>query len=1021
MPLVPLHVISGYSLLQSGLTIDTIKEQLVSKNFSGCAITDYGSLSGIPPLFEALEKANKKPLVGLSIGLNGDILSLIAISEKGYQNISKVSSLLQKGESITDYLLSSHDDVIGIIETVRGTFYQRFNKDDVNKIDFTSYVNVYSKLVDKFYLGLEITSIEEMSYANKVREFATSHSYQTIAFPRIRYADKSDAIIIDIVEAIRNNTKLEEKSKDGLEYFMEHKYYEKLYKKEEISLTEEILNSSTFNFHQKRGKILSFPVENKTGFLKESVLNGLKNLNKTSEEYISRMEHELNVISSLGYEDYFLIVQDYVRFAKTHNIVVGPGRGSAAGSLVSYALGITEIDPLMYNLQFERFLNAARKTMPDIDIDFMDRKRNNMVKYMIDKWGKDKVAVIITFQTIKAKQSLRDIGRIYSFPEEHISLLCKTLTDDKYDLRTSYKKIPAFKDLVDDNAYFLNIVKLAKKIEGLPRNSSLHAAGIILNNESLEESIPINVDPNDGSYITQYEAEYLEEQGFLKMDFLALSNLTVIDDCVNLINATTNDKLDSMHIPYNTKETYETISKRKTAGIFQLESKGMNQAIAKIRPTCLEDVALCLGIFRPGPMAEIDEFCRRRNGGKFTYESKELEEILSDTYGIIIYQEQINAVATKVAGFSKEEADIFRRGVSKKDKTIFPKNREKFISGAINNGYSKEVATSIFNKITKFEDYGFNKSHAVAYAMIASTMSYLKTKYPLQFYSAILNSKASVNDTKFNNYLRELHTIGYKILPPDINESSKVFEIRENGLLFPLTNIKNVSDMFVDTLLAERSNNGKFKSFFDLVLRMSNKGLTPAVTQKLINSGALDIFGHNRKSLEYATVGAFQHAKLYEGKDGQMILSDELIPEMVIREADDDPLEKLTKEYETIWMTLSSNPLEVIRDRLNAQGVQKIFEIDDKNAVFAGIIRDKKIIKTRKDRRQMAYLTLYDETGECEVVVFSDLFEKVSINIDKNTPILVKGYKRRERNNLLDEEEVSSYIANEIEPINLNE
>lgn len=1014
MSFVPLHVISGYSLLKSGLTVKAIAEAVNKSNFLGVGISDIGNLSCVPPLAKELDRYNKKLVVGMSVDINGDNISLYAKNEDGYRNIIKISSLYQSGQEdkIIDFLKVNHNGVIGIIETIRGTFYTKFIEIRTTH-EFESYVFNISNLFEEFYLGLEATNENERVFLNEIRNFASSHSYETLAFPRIRYLKKSDAIVIDILSAIDNNSELDIKAKDGYEYFMLEKHYLAIYGKKDCDKTIELLNKIDFSIHKKRGGLLHYEVNDSNTYLKDLAYQGLKRLGKeNNQDYITRLNEELSVISSLHYEDYFLIVQDYVNYAKTHDILVGPGRGSAAGSLVSYALNITEVDPIKNGLLFERFLNPARQSMPDIDVDFMDIKRNDVIEYIKKRYASDKVAVITTFQTIKAKQSIRDIGRVYGYSKEHIDLLCKSLNEDKLSLADAYRNIPSFKKLIDDGPYFLQIISLASKIEGLPRQRSNHPSGIIINNNKLSESIPVYIDEITGGYLTQYEDKYLEEQGFLKMDILALGNLTTIYECVKSINEHENIKLDPFHIPFDTPKTYELIASGKTAGIFQLESKGMNRAIKILHPTCYEDIVKLLALYRPGPMEDLSTYVERKNGKPYKIEDERLINILEPTKGVIMYQEQLSQIAIAIAGFSKEEADVFRAAVSKKKKEVFKLQEEKFINGAINRGASKEFATSLFKKISRFEDYGFNKSHACSYAVISSITAYLKMKYPLDFYKALLLTRTSINDSKFANYLSELTSFGYKILPPDINHSTSEFQIDDKGLLFPLSSIKNISDLLVNNILIEREAEGEFKSYFDFVARMYGYKITPSNVERLIDSGALDCFNKSRRTLLMSIPTAFQHADLINGTKGQL-LDNSLIPEPLLPDLSDDPKEKLEREFDAIYMMLSSNPLEYKREELTKLGISKIIDADIYDTHVAGIIKNIKIIRTRKSHSQMAYLTIFDESGEIEVIVFNELFNQVSSLLEKNNMIIVHGHLRTDRDN----EDNYSLIPDKIESL----
>lgn len=1002
----PLRIISGYSFLKSGLTIDKIAASVTKEGFSGAGLSDEGFLYGVPSFVEAMEKAKKGYLIGLAVNFDNNSLVLYASSEEGYRNLLKITALVSKDEFTINVLKDNHTGLIGVLETNYGKFKEEFSL--TPSVEFTKYFAKLSTSVDCFYLGLEITNKEEFKRAQEIREFSNEHAYETLAFPRIRYQKKSDAIILTIVNAIDQDEKIEVKEENGEQYFHELSYYTKLYTKSELNKTEELIKKSTFNFHQKRGAIVHYPVKDSAETIKANVYQGLKDKNINDDAHISRANYELEVITSMGYSDYFLIVADYVKYAKENGVLVGPGRGSAAGSLVSYALGITEVDPLDFDLQFERFLNKARKSMPDIDIDFMDISRDKVVNYMKEKYGIDHVANIATFQTIQAKQALRDIGRIYDIPTRYIDLLSKSITD-KISLREAYKKLPAFKNLVDSDKYFLDIVSLASKIEGLPRQAGLHAAGIILNDKSIEEVLPVTVD-FDGNLASQYEKDYLEDQGFLKMDFLSLRNLTVIDYCLNLIKETTGKELSFYDLPYQAKESMDIIRSGQTIGVFQLESAGMKNAIKIIQPKEFLDIVTLLAIFRPGPMDNIKDYQARKAGKiRVTYLSESLKEILAPTYGVIIYQEQINKIAQVMAGFTPEDADLFRRAISHKEKSVLESSKTNFIKGAIKNGYKENDANNMFDDILKFADYGFNKSHAVVYAIIASRMAYLKAHYPLEFYCSILTISSGTTDHKFSDYVAEIKSRNYEVYLPNVNLSNKYFVITDKGLLFPLNMIKGVNELTVSKIIDNRIENGEFKDFFDFVSRIYSLGISEVVISKFIDSGALDTFNSSRATLRNTLHYAYQLAELSYDKNGQIILDATLENQKQYLKDVDIPLDNLNLEYEALGIMLSDNPLKYKKDLLVSNNCVPLIEAKDKYGKInvAGIISSIKTIKVRKNNSTMAFIKIFDETDEMEVTIFPKTYEASFKILNKNAIVLIKGRYEHDKDR-------ESFVADEI-------
>ena len=1006
MKFAPLHVVSGYSFLQSGLTIEKIMRGVKSNDYFGAGLSDVEVMYGLPHFVKMMENIKKPFVIGEEIVLEDKYLCLYVISEEGYRNLVDINTSIQKGELSFETLKEHGNGLVAVIETNQGWFKEHFLEE--NNLSFKKeLMNLSSIYKDNFYLGIEVTSKEDVSFANKIRKFANEFTYQCIAFPRVRYEKKDDAIIISMVNAIANDVKLEVRKATGQEYFMKEEDYAKIYSKVEMDNTIKVIRSSTFDFNQKRGELLHYPVKDSKEELTKMCHERLKELNLEDQKHIDRLNHELDVIFSMGYADYFLIVQDYVNYAKNHDILVGPGRGSSAGSLVAYLLNITEVDPLDYDLQFERFLNPFRKTMPDIDVDFMDTKRDLMVQYMREKYGTNRVCNIVTFQTIGAKQSLRDVGRIYNFPSHHIDLLSKRLTNKDYGLRDSYRKLPDFKSLVDSDPYYLEIVSLASKIEGLPRQSGLHAAGVVLDEKPLEKSIPVSILMDN--YVSQYEMEFLEEQGLLKMDFLSLSNLTIIKNCVDMINARHKDlHLVSDQIPYDEKEIFDLISKNKTLGLFQIETTQMRHSISTLKPSSFDDVIALLALGRPGPMKYIPNYARRKEGKeKFTYVSEDLKEILAPTYGIIVYQEQINMIATKMAGFSLGEADIFRRAVSKKDREKILSSEKQFISGALKNGYSKEVATKAFNDILKFAEYGFNKSHSVVYAIIACRMGYLKAHYPLEFYTALLGGSYATSDSKFNEYIAEMNSSGIKMLTPSINYSSYNFIIKNNNILFPLSGIRDISITTMEKIQTEREKNGLFTDFFNFVLRMFAYKINENQLNSLISAGAFDELHPSRESLRKTIKSALQYAEINQRDDGQISIGIELVDKPAIKAAKDDPLENLDKEYEVLGVMLSDNPLRYKQDILKEKGVTPIADAKEENeALVAGIVKSKKVINTKKGT-QMAFVKIVDESGDMEITIFPKEYSEAAPLLTKNNIVIIKEKKQ------IGKEEVS-YIAESI-------
>ena len=996
----PLQIISGYSFLKSGLTLENIVKAVKKFDYFGAGICDINVMHGLAKFarYMSNENINKPYLCGITLKIKGFDFCLYCLSESGYQTLCQITSFIDEEDKICQFLSTNQNGLLGILSTSDDSIKEKFlNVDN----DLIYDIKFLSNLVQIFYIGIDASYQKDMQINEKIRQFADKYTYLCVAFPKILYFKKDDAIVLKIVHAIDQDEIISEKNLQGNNAFLSNEEYEKQYLKQEIDAINNIFRQNKFVMNIKRGEMLSFNAQNTIEKLKNDTFARLKELNLDNDErYVNRLNYELDVIIKMGFSDYFLIVSDYVRFAESVGILVGPGRGSAAGSLVSYLLKITKIDPLKYDLLFERFLNPSRKKMPDIDIDFMDTRRDEVINYLKEKYGKNKVSNIITFSTILAKQSLRDIGRIYNFKIHDIDLLSSRLLNPKLSLRNSYKTSKVFKEIVDSDPYYLNIVSLASKIENLPRQSGMHAAGIILNNTPIEYSLPIIKDFQN-SYITQYEMDDLQEQGFLKMDLLGLKNLTIISECVDLINDVYKEaKLDKFNIPFDDEKVFQLIQENKTMGIFQLESSGMKNAIKILKPSCFNDVVALLALFRPGPMDSIPTYARRKQGlEKINYISDDLKDILKETYGIIVYQEQIILIAQKMANFSLAKADIFRNAISKKNYNDIKQMQNDFINGALNNGYSNKVANDVFDHILKFASYGFNKSHSVAYSMIACQMAYLKAYYPLCFYQTILKFSNTTNDPKFLDYVDEMSSIGIHLAKPDINLSTDNFLINQNNLLFPLSLIKGINKETIKGILDNRLKNGLYKDFLDFMLRTFQYKISETQYLKLIDSGALDCLNPSRATLKQAVSSYMQYALVINNDKGQMSLDIDMLPPPILGKVNDDPIENLENEYDVLGIMLSNNPLKFKKDLLIKENVISISEAIKKDrAKVCGIIKSIKIIQTKK-QQPMAFIKIFDETKEMELTAFSNTYQDNISLIKKNNIVVFEIYKNTYHNN----------------------
>ncbi len=993
MNFIPLHIYTGYSFLQSGVKIEPLISTTLKCSYEYVGISDVNVLYGLPKFYSKCEKNNLKPILGMELVIEDHIFSLYIKNEEGYRNLSYISSLMEKNKNTKVEEVKERFKGLICVYSVKNSLFL-----SIDNNDFAHKLNVLSSCFENFFIGMEIYSKNEVAFANKIRDFAQNHSYKIIAFPLVKYLKREDAIVIDVLDCIKRQEPLDENYKkyDGDYFFKNKEEITKFYTFEELENNFDIFKNIKFKFNEKRGKLLKFSLENEdsTILLKNKILEGLKirNIDLTkSPNYRDRLNYEFLTIKKMGYQDYFLIVQDYVKYAKNNNIPVGPGRGSSAGSLVAYLLEITEVDPLKYNLIFERFLNPNRKTMPDIDCDFSDIERDKIFEYITKKYGNNRCARVIAFQTFGAKQSIRDASRVLGLlplGEE----LCKTIPNNynknKYDLKMAYNNIPAFKDKVLASIDHKEIFKLAFLLEGLPRQKGLHAAGIVVDNNDLFTSIPLTF-LDESTLVTQYEKDYLEEQGFLKMDILGLSNLSIIKNCLTLIKQNKGIDISLNNIDLNDKNIYKLITDCRTMGIFQLDTSAAINAIKVIKPTCFDEVVATISLDRPGPMDNIDTYAKRKAKiEKVTYLDPRLEPILKDTFGIIVYQEQIMQIARKLASYSFSEADSFRRAISKKDHNTIKQIKDDFISRLIKNGLNNKKANEIYSLIEKFQDYGFPKAHAVSYALIGVMQSYLKTYYPLEFYLSILDQQYGSNDIKFNKYLDEIKKQGLEILLPNINESTLKFKEFNNKLLLPLTGISNFPIKTILGVLEERNKNGKFESLQNFIYRMKNTdtNITPIQIAKLIDAGCFDSLNNNRKELKMSVdeiIDSIQTLEMFNE-----------IHEVEVKNVKDDPLERILNEYEALGVMISDSLLNYIdKSNINTNEIKTIDELDytHTSTIIANVRSIKAItIKNGKDKgKPMAFISLYDSSGEIEGTIFASLYSKVGDKINANDIVLV--------------------------------
>lgn len=893
---------TDYEVLKSLIKVKDLITYAKANNINTLGIID-NNLSSSIEFYEECKKNNIKPLIALDVTLNNHIY-IYAKNYQGLKDLFKLNTYLLDNELTIDIL----------------------KKYITNAYLVTRSLNLYdelSKITSNLFLGVKnINDTPEVK--NKV------------IFNIARTLKKEDTKYISYLREIDNE------SKENLN----------IYKNDYLipADNKHFTNLINIEFEKENNLIPHYDINivDSYKYLEGLAVKGLtKRLNGiVPNNYKQRLIYELSVIKKMGFTDYFLIVYDYVKYAITHNILVGPGRGSAAGSLVTYSLGITQIDPIKYDLLFERFLNPGRITMPDIDIDFDAEKRGEMISYVKERYGASNAMPIMTYGTFASKQALLSVSKILNIDINTLS----PLIDAKKTLKENLtKEVIA---LLNSNPELKKVYYEATKIEGLKKHISTHAAGVVISSKTLDEVIPII--KSGENYLTGYTMNYLESLGLLKMDFLAIKDLTTISNILESINP----KININKISLNDEKVFNAFSNAQTVGIFQFESEGMKSFLRRLKPNTFTDLSLALALYRPGPMQSIDSFINRRNGKeKITYIEKDLESILKETYGIIIYQEQIMQIFNKLASYTYAEADLIRRAISKKKEDIIINEQEKFITRAVNNGYNKENAQKIYELIMKFASYGFNKSHSVAYAMLAYQMMYLKINYPKEFYASLLT--ININTTKTKEYIDEAKTLGLKILKPEINKSTDAYTFEEDGIRMPLTIIKNIGPVAIKEITEERKK-GEFTDFTDFVSRIYSKGINTKTIENLIYAGVFDEMGETRNTLLTSLKNVLIYAELVSGVGDALVSKPELIKEEEL------PLSTLMqKEIELYGFYVSNHPAS----KYNCIKFNRIKEYFDKNIETVGLLEKTRTIKTKKGDT-MAFLELTDETGTISATIF---------------------------------------------------
>jgi DNA polymerase-3 subunit alpha len=1050
-PFVHLHVHTQYSLLDGANQIEALVQTAKGFGMPAVAITDHGNLFGAIDFYQKATAAGIKAIIGCEAYLaprsrfdrEGQFahneyyhLILLAANRTGYQNLLKLAStayldgFYYKPRIDKEVLRQHHEGLIALSGCLSGEVPNLIGKDRLE--DAVRTAAEYRELfgAENYFLEVQENAVPEQQIANRgLREIHNRLGIPLVATNDCHYLKKEDAKIHDILLCLQTGKTINDPHRMR---FQTDQLYVKSTEEmlaaftewpEAVHNTSRVAEMCELSFSFGKPYLPRYRVpegETLESYLDKLSGQGLKDRLRerpstlSEGQYERRLRDELTIITSMGFAGYFLIVWDIINFARGRGIPVGPGRGSAAGSLVAYALRITDLDPLVYGLLFERFLNPERISLPDIDMDFCMDRRQEVINYVVDKYGKDYVCQIITFGTMKAKAAIRDVGRVLEMPYAEVDRIAKLIPDQlNITLDDALQAEPRLKEIVESDPKVRTVFETARALENSPRHASTHAAGVVISHDPLTSHVPLfKGAKSTDEVVTQFPMGDVEKIGLVKFDFLGLKTLTMIAHAERLINASraSTDGFAIGAIPLADTPTFALLSSGKTAGVFQLESPGMRDLLMGLRPDRFEEIIAIIALYRPGPMDLIGDFIKRKQGKvPITYEVPALKELLAETYGVIVYQEQVMAIANSVAGFSLGQADILRRAMGKKKPEEMDKLRAKFLEGAKSRSISDKKAEKLFDLIQKFAGYGFNKSHAAAYAMVTYQTAYLKAHYPKEFMAALLTSEMG-NTDKVVRYITECRDLGLRVLPPDVNESEKDFSVSADAIRFGLAAIKNVGEGPIQTILEARATGGPFRSFFDFCLRVDLRKLTKRAVECLIKVGAFDSTGVRRAQLAEVLDRTADQAMAAQRAASQGQTSMFLTPE-----SDDDASAKpgmllvdeylptaaewreeqlLAYEKELIGFYITSHPLARYAEataRFSSFRTDVLTEIADaKEVKLCGIIGTIRETMTKKGDR-MAYLTLEDLHGSVEVIVFPDLYHSASALITAESVVQIIG------------------------------
>ena len=1052
MSFTHLHVHTEYSLLDGSNKIKEYVSRVKELGMNSAAITDHGVMYGVIDFYKAARAAGIKPVLGCEVYVapgsrfdrelsHGDDryyhLVLLAENNQGYQNLMKIVSkgfvegYYYKPRVDMEVLETYHEGIIALSACLAGEVQRYLVRGLYEEAKETAckYEKCFGK--GNFFLELQDHGIPDQKTVNAgLMRMSEETGIELVATNDVHYTYAEDAEPHDILLCLQTGKKLSDENRmryEGGQYFVKSEEEMRAlfpYAAQAIDNTQKIADRCNVEIEFGVTKLPHFDVPE--GYDSWTYLNKLcheglvRRYPDKHEELLPKLDYELSVIQKMGYVDYFLIVWDFINYARTHGIPVGPGRGSAAGSLVSYTTGITNIDPIRYNLLFERFLNPERVTMPDIDIDFCYERRSEVIDYVIEKYGKDCVTQIVTFGTLAARGVIRDVGRVMDLPYNFCDTIAKNIPNElNITIDKALIMNPELRSMYESDETVKRLIDMAKRLEGLPRHTSMHAAGVVISQKAMDEYVPLSRS-SDGTITTQFVMTTIEELGLLKMDFLGLRTLTVISDAVKLVEKNHGIKIDVDNIDYDDKKVLDSIGTGRCDGVFQLESAGMKNFMKELKPQSLEDVIAGISLYRPGPMDFIPKYIKGKNEPEsVTYVCKELEPILEPTYGCIVYQEQVMQIVQNLAGYTMGQADNIRRAMSKKKQYVIDAERQNFvygneeqgIKGCIANGISEQAANQIYDSMVDFAKYAFNKSHAAAYAVVAYQTAYLKYYYPVEFMAALMTSVID-NTRKVAEYIYSCRQMGIKVLSPDINEGEGRFLATKDGIRYGMYAIKSIGRQVIDIILAEREANGKYITLSDFLSRVAGREVNKRAVENLIKAGACDGLDGNRQQmlLVYNTLIDNLNQEKKNSLAGQMSLFD-LVSEEEKKayEVRFPNVEEYTKEIklgfekEVLGIYLSGHPLEEYEEkwRKNISAVTADFMLDeetnavkikDNQSVVIGGIITEKTIKYTKQNKAMAFITVEDLFGTVEVIIFPRDYEKYSRYLNEDEKVFVAGH-----------------------------